>query len=143
MADPSGDNRLEFGSNLSGNSLAIASRSVELQNLEQRPNLEVIERHNDNDLSSTNSDIENEGKQKRFEAKKESAMRALKTNLIFNLLVSLCVLILLIPSNSWRSYFVFWSSTIQKGVLPIATTMANFGTIRSVSKKFIDVIFKS
>jgi hypothetical protein len=107
---------------------------------------DIMDQHN-NDISAENSvchsDFENEQQQKRFEVKKESTMRALKTNLLFSLFISLSLLALVFPSDSWSSYVICLLASVQKGLLPITTTMANFGTIRSVTMKFMDKIFKS
>ncbi len=107
---------------------------------------EIMDQRN-NDMSAENSvchsDFENEQEQKRFEVKKESTMRALKTNLLFSLFISLSLLALVFPSDSWSSYVICLLASVQKGLLPITTTMANFGTIRSVTMKFMDKIFQS
>jgi hypothetical protein len=72
----------------------------------------------------------------RQEAERMSALRSLKTNLIMILLLSMSMMILLIPSTTWQAYFCVVITSIQKGLLPIVTTMANFGTVRTVAAQF-------
>jgi hypothetical protein len=79
----------------------------------------------------------------RQEAERVSAMRSLKTNLILILLVFMSNFVLLIPSKAWQTYFCIVDTSIQKALLPIITTMANFGTVRSVASKFWKAIYKT
>ncbi len=84
--------------------------------------------------SEANSTILNENLVvKRQEAEQMSALRSLKTNLIMILLVGLSMMFLLIPSKTWQAYFCIVDTSFQKGFLPVVTTMANFGTVRTVA----------
>jgi hypothetical protein len=84
--------------------------------------------------SEANSTILNENLVvKRQEAERMSALRSLKTNLIMILLVGLSMMFLLIPSKTWQAYFCIVDTSFQKGFLPVVTTMANFGTVRTVA----------
>ena len=78
----------------------------------------------------------------RLEAERVSALRALKTNLMMILLFVASNLFLLIPSKVWQTYFCIVDTSIQKSLLPIVTTMANFGTVRSVAAQFWNSIVK-
>jgi len=84
--------------------------------------------------SETNSTIFNEKLMaNRQEAEQMSALKSLKTNLVMILLVSLSILIILIPSKIWQTYFLIVNSSVLKVLLPIVTTMANFGTVQSLA----------
>ena len=84
--------------------------------------------------SETNSIILNDNlAENRQEAERVSALRSLKTNLILILLVGLSTLFLLIPSNTWQNYYCIVNTSIQKGLMPVVTTMANFGTVCTVA----------
>ena len=94
--------------------------------------------------SVTNSSISSEKLvANRQEAERVSAMRSLKTNLIMILLVFMSNFVLLIPSKIWQTYFCIVDTSIQKALLPIITTMANFGTVRSVASQFWKAIYKT
>jgi hypothetical protein len=94
--------------------------------------------------SETNSSISSEKLvANRQEAERVSAMRSLKTNLIMILLVFMSNFVLLIPSKVWQTYFCIVDTSIQKALLPIITTMANFGTVRSVARQFWKAIYKT
>jgi hypothetical protein len=75
------------------------------------------------------------------EAERVSAMRSLKTNLIMVLFVGLSTLFLTIPSKMWQTYFCIVDTSIEKALLPIVTTMANFGTVQSVARQFWKKVF--
>lgn len=94
--------------------------------------------------SETNSTIFNEKLMaNRQEAEQMSALRSLKTNLVMILLVSLSILIILIPSKIWQTYFLIVNSSVLKVLLPIVTTMANFGTVQSFARQFWKIILKT
>jgi hypothetical protein len=63
-----------------------------------------------------------------------SARRSLKTNLVLiTLFILLFFFIFFIPNRQFFSVFIY---SVLKGVLPILTTIANFGTIRSVIRQY-------
>ena len=72
----------------------------------------------------------------KLEAERLAAMRSLKTNLILILFFFTTNLFLLIPSKNWQLFFGVSNTSFQKTLVPIATTMANFGTIRSVCSQY-------
>jgi hypothetical protein len=89
---------------------------------------------NRSNKSQANSNILSENlAAERREAERMSALRSLKTNLIMILLDGLFMLFMLIPSMTWQTYFCIVGSSILKGLIPIVTTMANFGTVRTVA----------
>jgi len=77
------------------------------------------------------------------EAEKASAIRSLKTNFLLILMFSLSNLILFLPSKVWQTYFSLLETSIYKYLLPIFTTIANFGTIRSVGLQLWKILFKN
>ena len=75
-------------------------------------------------------------------AEKISATRSLKTNFILILMFFLSNLFLLLPSKMWQTYFCLLETSTYKSLLPIVTTIANFGTVRSVGFQLWKIIFK-
>ena len=64
------------------------------------------------------------------------AIRSLGTNLLLFGLVILISVLYLVPSPTWQSFFTAANESLQKGLLPTLSTMANFGTIRSVALQY-------
>ncbi len=64
------------------------------------------------------------------------AMKSLQTNLALISLVLILSVLYLVPSTKWQSYFTAINESLQKGLLPTITTIANFGTVRSVLLKY-------
>ena len=130
---------------LGANSSETTPDQSEQQNVEQKSINEILGPKIEHDILSVNSvsqsNFENEQNKKRLEAEKESAMRALRTNLFLNVLSISGLSVWLIPSDSLRYHLIVFLMSVLKGFLPIATTMENFGTIRAVSMKFIRIIF--
>ena len=79
----------------------------------------------------------------KLEAERLAAMRSLKTNLILILFFFSTNLFLLIPSINWQLFFGVSNTSFQKTLVPIATTMANFGTIRSVCSQYWRLSFNA
>ena len=73
---------------------------------------------------------------------KESAIRSLETNLFLILFFISSTLFYLVPSKSWQTYFVVVETSLLKALLPLISTITNFGTIRSVSLQFWESIWK-
>ena len=72
-----------------------------------------------------------------------AAKRSLETNFIVILVFIAASVVLLIPSKMWQTYFCVVHTSVQKTLLPILSTMANFGTIRSVGKQLWESVFKT
>jgi len=67
-----------------------------------------------------------------------AALRSLQTNLsviCLGIITSSCTKLL--PSQH-QTAFNLITNSLQKVILPIATTLANFGKVRSVTKAFYD-----
>jgi hypothetical protein len=79
---------------------------------------------------------------KRGDDERLSAMRSLKTNLILTVLQFFSFILVLIPSTSDRIYIIAFETSLQKGLLPLITTLTNFSTIRLVSLKLWRKIFE-
>ena len=67
---------------------------------------------------------------------RDLAIRSLGTNLLLFSLVILTSVLYLVPSPTWQSFFTAANESLQKGLLPTLSTMANFGTIRSVALQY-------
>ena len=68
--------------------------------------------------------------------KRTLAIRSLETNLLLFGLVILMSVLYLVPSPTWQSFFTAANESLQKGLLPTLSTMANLGTIRSVALQY-------
>ena len=64
------------------------------------------------------------------------AIRSLGTNLVFLGLVILTSVLYLVPPLDWQPYFTAANVSLLKGLQPTISTMANFGTIRSVALQY-------
>jgi hypothetical protein len=89
---------------------------------------------------ASNEDLINEN---RHLAEKAAAIKSLETNLILILIFCLSNLFFLIPSKIMQIYYCIVATSVLRGLLPIITTMTNFGTIRSVAFQFWNVFFKN
>ena len=87
----------------------------------------------------TNS-IPNVTVKSRKSAERTAALRSLKTNLSITIIFCFTNLFLLIPSKTLKMYFCVISTSLLRALLPISTTVANFGTIRSVALKFLELM---
>ena len=67
---------------------------------------------------------------------KTSAIRSLETNLLLIGVVIMMSVLYLVPSPTWQVFFTAANESLQKGLLPTLSTMANFGTIRSVALQY-------
>ena len=76
------------------------------------------------------------------EAERISALRSIKTNLIMILWFYLSNIFLLFPSKFWKTYFCLVDTSIQKALLPLVTTIANFGTVRSLGTELWKKLLK-
>ena len=65
-----------------------------------------------------------------------SALKSLQTNLLLISLVLLLSVLYFAPSSKWQLYFTTINESLQKGLLPTLTTIANFGSIQSVILKY-------
>jgi hypothetical protein len=67
-----------------------------------------------------------------------SAKRSLQTNLaLITLFIFVLVFLYFIPNRQFLSVLIF---SMLKGALPIFTTVANFGTIRSVIRQYYEYL---
>ena len=78
------------------------------------------------------NDVPGKSVKEQLEAEKKAAIRSLETNLILIAIYILSNIFLIFPSKDGQLIFCLVNSSIQKTLLPIATTVANFGTIKSV-----------
>jgi len=76
----------------------------------------------------------------RESAERTAAIRSLKTNFVIITIFCFSNLLYLIPSKTWAMYFCILGTSALRSLLPVATMMANFGTIRSVAANFFDMI---
>ena len=63
-------------------------------------------------------------------------MRSLKTNFVLSLVLVVAFLFLALPMNDLRTFYTLLVFTAMKGLMPILTTVANFGTVQSVLSEF-------
>ena len=80
---------------------------------------------------------ESRAEEKRSEAEIASSLRSLKTNAVLSLVLGIGILFLALPMNDWRTFYTLLVFTELKGLMPILTTVTNFGTVRSVLGEFL------
>jgi hypothetical protein len=64
-----------------------------------------------------------------------SALRSLKTNLILILAFIVSFFVILVPEKELKPIFILTNASFQKAALPLATTVANFGTVKDLCSK--------
>ena len=69
---------------------------------------------------------------------RQAAVRALSTNFCIVFLFCLPNMFMLINSP-WAKYLCTLNMSVHKGLMPILTTIANFGTVRDVSSEYWNV----
>ena len=67
---------------------------------------------------------------------KTLAIRSLQTNLLLIGVVIMMSVLYLVPSPAWQFFFTNANESLQKVLLPTLSTIANFGTIRSVAMQY-------
>ena len=90
-------------------------------------------------ISNLELQMERQAKQKEDEkrlAQIMAAERCIKTNIILGALLVLIFFISLVLSKEARVYFSIIIFSIFKAVLPLLTTIVNFGTIQYVTKQY-------
>jgi hypothetical protein len=67
-----------------------------------------------------------------------AAERSLKTNLALGLFFLTIISCIAFVANAWRPYFTLIALSAMKGALPIMTTIANFGTVKTIVSQYCD-----
>ncbi len=132
-------NKIQTKGNMNSSILSLSVKNENEEDLITNLENQTINGDFQNDELATNEDLINE---KQHLAEKTAAIKSLETNLILILIFCLSNLFFLIPSKILQTYFCIVSSSAQRALLPIVTTMTNFGTIRSVAFQFWNVFFK-
>ena len=92
----------------------------------------------DENCENSKLEIEMKKESRKVEAEIESAIRSLKTNLILIFLLFFLVTFFLFSPLDFQLYFIATIESLQKSLLPILTTMANFSPIRLVVSKYFN-----
>jgi hypothetical protein len=105
--------------------LSISTNDIELQQYAEINAAEITELETTNEESLKVDQI-------------SSARRSLQTNLVLMMLfVLFYFFILFIPNRQFFSVLIY---SLLKGLLPIFTTIANFGTIGSIIRQYYDYL---
>ena len=70
----------------------------------------------------------------------QAAARALKTNLALGLFFPTTLSCMAFIPDAWRPYFTLVTLSIMKGALPVMTTIANFGTAKTIVSQYWDYV---
>ena len=68
---------------------------------------------------------------------KESAIRSIKTNLVLICILFVVFVLFLFPPKNWQFFLTALNESVQKSILPILTTTANFLPIQSIISQYI------
>ena len=82
------------------------------------------------------STSESRAEDKRRDAEIASSLRSLKTNAVLSLVLIAAFLFLAFPMSDWRTFYTLLVFSEMKGLMPIMTTVANFGTVQSILSEF-------
>ena len=91
-------------------------------------------------ISKTKSDNTITKKKKKEEIEKLAALRSMKTNLLMVLMFAALGLFTLVPTMKWKLFLFILFETILKCMLPIITTLSNFGPVKNVAKMYLNLI---
>jgi len=69
-------------------------------------------------------------------AQLEAATRSILTNLILGIIFVSVLSTLVLVRDLWRPYFYVAIFTIMRGLMPLLTAIANFGTVKSVAWQY-------
>ena len=73
---------------------------------------------------------------------RNSALRSIKTNLVVFLTEIFIIFSVYSFKSDYQQCLNLIANAVFKTLLPILTTLANFGTVQAVLKKFVDLLFK-
>jgi hypothetical protein len=71
-------------------------------------------------------------------AEMEAALRSMKTNLLMLLLFMMTGFIFLIPPLEWKMFAAIMFQSFLKLLLPIVTTISNFGPVKEVARIYFE-----
>ena len=103
--------------------------TIQMQNLTQARSQDLSQAQS---LERANSFNEILFKQRnhKYQEQKASAKRSLFTNLFVALVIAVTLMFMVILPQPANLYWILISSVIEKGTLPIVTSVANFGNVK-------------
>jgi len=133
-SNPNSEN-LEMSSSVVGNGIFVRKE------INSKPMLNAI----DFLLEETNlSDLMHTDEQNtRANHEKTSALGSLQTNLVVYLVAMAAAIIIYHFPDKYQEQLSLINASLQKLLIPTLTTVANFGTIRNVTKEFLAKLFVS
>ena len=93
-----------------------------------------------NATSNAKSDSTITKKQKREETERNAALRSMKTNLLMVLMFPAIGLFTLAPTMKWKLFLFIVFESLLKCIMPIFTTLSNFGPMKRVAKMYFYLI---
>ena len=91
-------------------------------------------------MSKINSDDTTSNKNKKEEIERQAALRSMKTNLLTILLFAALGLFQFVPTIKWKYVLFILFESILKCMIPIVTTLTNFGPVKQVAKMYLNLI---
>lgn len=85
-------------------------------------------------------DILSKQEEEKTKAQLAAASRSMKTNLTLGLIFILLLSTLLLVPEFWRPYLNAITFTLSKGLMPILTAIANFGTVKFVALQYLEYV---
>ena len=79
-------------------------------------------------------------KQKREENEQNAALRSMKTNLMMILMIAAVGLTTLAPTMKWKLFSLIIFESLLKCIMPIVTTLSNFGPTKKIAKMYFYLI---
>jgi hypothetical protein len=89
---------------------------------------------------SFSKDILSKQEEEKTKAQLAAASRSMKTNLTLGLIFILLLIIFLLVPEFWRPYLNAITFTLSKGLMPILTAIANFGTVKFVALQYLEYV---
>ena len=91
-------------------------------------------------ITQINSDSTNLKKKTKEEIERDAALRSMKTNLLMLALFIVYGFFPFVPTMKWKLFLLILFESMLKCMMPIVTTLSNFGPVKNVAKMYFNLI---
>ena len=91
-------------------------------------------------ITPINSDSTNLKKKTKEEIERDAALRSMKTNLLMLALFIVYGFFPFVPTMKWKLFLLILFESMLKCMMPIVTTLSNFGPVKNVAKMYFNLI---
>ena len=94
----------------------------------------------ENPITNINSDSTTLRKKTKEESERAAALRSMKTNLLMLVLFVVYGFFSFVPTLKWKIFLFALFESMLKCMMPIVTTLSNFGPVKNVAKMYFNLI---